>query len=114
VLFLDVYDVATDKWTPLTDMNIARDHTGGGMVNGELCVAGGRKGDDPGTTLFNSTIFPTECYNIAADTCSTRADIPQGRAGSANGTTCDGKLMVAGGEGYGVAWNQVDVFDGTS
>ena len=42
-----------------------------------------------------------------------KANIPLGRAGSAYGTTCDGKyLIVAGGEGNNTAYSNVEAFDG--
>ena len=80
------------------------------MVNGRICVAGGRDGG----ALHWPEVAPTDCYDLVSGTWSVEADIPQVRGGSAYGTTCDGKLMIAGGEGSGRAWDQVDVFDGTS
>jgi large repetitive protein len=113
--WLDKYDVDLDQWTTnLPDAPNPRDHTGGGLVqNGELlCVAGGRDGGV--ANFFNAVVLPTDCYNLATGTWSVQPNIPQGRAGSSYGRTCDGKLMVAGGEGFGQAWSNVDVFDGTS
>jgi len=111
--WVDKYNIDTDQWTTnLTDAPHARDHTGGGIVDGKLCVAGGR--DSGAADYFNATILPTDCYNFATDQWEVQEDIPQGRAGAAYGTTCDGKLMVAGGEGYGQAFDRVDVFNGTS
>ena len=81
-------------------------------VNGRICVAGGRDGGSVG--FFNLVVLPTDCYNLATNTWSVEANIPQGRAGSDYGRTCDGKLMIAGGEGFGKAWPNVDVFDGTT
>jgi N-acetylneuraminic acid mutarotase len=81
-------------------------------VNGRICVAGGRDGGSIG--FYNLPILPTDCYDPVTNKWSVEANIPQGRAGSAFGTTCDGKLMVAGGEGFGKAWSNVDVFNGTS
>lgn len=111
--WFDKYNIDDNQWTVnLTDAPHARDHTGGGIVNGKLCVASGR--DSGAADYFNATVLPTDCYNFDTKVWEVHADIPQGRAGAAIGTTCDGKLMVAGGEGYHEAWNQVDVFDGTS
>jgi hypothetical protein len=59
-------------------------------------------------------ILPTDCYDPVTNTWSVEANITQGRGGSSYGRTCDGKLMVAGGEGFKKAWSNVDVFDGTS
>lgn len=111
--WLDYYDIDSDVWvTNLPDAPNPRDHTGGALVNGRICVAGGRDGGSIG--FFNETILPTDCYDPATNTWTVEANIPQGRAGSSYGRTCDGKLMVAGGEGYKKAWPNVDVFDGTS
>lgn len=111
--WFDKYNIDSYQWTVnLTNAPHARDHTGGGMVNGKLCVASGRDGG--AVDCFNATVLPTDCYNFDTGTWEVHADIPQGRAGAAIGTTCDGKLMVAGGEGYLQAWDRVDVFDGSS
>jgi hypothetical protein len=113
--WLDYYDITEDRWyTNLPDAPHPRDHVGGALINGRICVAGGRDGGD-----IAKVILPTNCYDLATNTWSVEADIPSGRAGSSYGRTCDGKLMVAGGEG-GIhtstreAWSNVDVFDGTS
>ena len=116
--WLDYYDITEDRWyTNLTDAPHPRDHVGGGLVNGRICVAGGRDGGD--IDFFAKVTLPTDCYDPATCTWSVEADIPFGRAGSSYGTTCDGKLMVAGGEGGTKAaakgaWTNVDVFDGMS
>ena len=86
------------------------DHCGGSWVNGRICVAGGRDGGTQGWP----TTGPTDCYDLSTGQWSEEASIPQQRGGSAYGTTCDGKLIIAGGEGSGRAWDNVDVFDGTS
>ena len=109
--WLDYYDIDADQWTTnLPDAPNARDHTGGVLINGRICVAGGRDGGSIG--FFNLVILPTDCYDPVTNTWTVEANIPQGRAGSSYGRTCDGKLMVAGGEGFGKAWKNVDVFDG--
>jgi len=109
--YLDEYDIATDSWTALSnDAPNPRDHCGGALVNNRICVAGGRNGGEIGWP----EVAPTDCYDLSTGSWSVEASIPQVRGGSSYGTTCDGKLMVAGGEGSGKAWDQVDVFDGTS
>jgi Malectin domain len=108
---LDKYDIATSTWTALPDAAFTRDHTGGALVNGNLfCVAGGRN------RALGQPRRETECYDLVNGSWSTRALLATdaARSGSAYGTTCDGKLMMAGGEGSGKAWDRVDVFDGTS
>jgi N-acetylneuraminic acid mutarotase len=116
--WLDYYDTVEDRWyTNLPDAPHVRDHVGGALVNGRICVAGGRDGGD--IDFFRKVILPTDCYDPLTNTWAVEADIPEGRAGSSYGRTCDGKLMVAGGEGGSKttqkqAWANVDVFDGTS
>lgn len=110
--YLDVYDIATDSWSTGPDAPTARDHCGGGNVDGKFCVAGGRDGGS--ADFFNLNIAETNCYNIASGTWEVSPDMPDSRGGSSYGTTCDGKLMVAGGEGSGQAYARVDVYDGTS
>jgi Malectin domain/Kelch motif len=111
--WFDKYNIDTDTWTlNLPDAPHARDHTGGGIVNGKLCVASGRDSGAP--DFFNATVLPTDCFNFITKKWEVHANIPQGRAGAAIGTICGGgKLVVAGGEGYGRAWDRVDIFDGT-
>jgi N-acetylneuraminic acid mutarotase len=109
--WLDYYDVDKDTWvTDLPDAPNPRDHTGGALIGNKICVAGGRNGGESGWP----TVAKTDCFNLATNKWSVEASIPQARAGSSYGTTCDGKLIVAGGEGGGKAWKNVDVFDGKS
>lgn len=120
--WLDYYDVDADAWTSdLPNAPNARDHAGGALVvnqqsNGNgapmICVAGGRNGGQRG--FFNKVVLPTDCFNLETETWSEQADIPQGRAGSSYGTSCDGKLIVAGGEGLDQAFDNVDMFDGSN
>jgi len=109
--YLDEYDIATDTWKAISsNAPNPRDHTCGAMVGGRLCVAAGRNGGELGWP----PVAPTDCYNFDTGKWEVEASIPQVRAGASCGTTCDGKLMVAGGEGGGKAWKNVDVFDGKS
>jgi hypothetical protein len=111
--WLDYYNIDTDTWvTGLPDAPNPRDHAGGALLqNRYLCVAGGRDGGSVG--FFDLVVLPTDCFDITTNMWSVEADIPQGRAGSSYGRTCNGRyLIVAGGEGFGQAWNNVDVFDG--
>lgn len=110
--WLDYYDIAADEWTTdLPDAPNPRDHTGGALVNGNLlCVAGGRNVAD------DSAVLPTDCYDLVNGVWSEEEDILQGRRGSAYGSTCDGNLIVSGGEGEstGQTWPNVEVFDGAT
>lgn len=113
--FLDVYDPETNEWTILPNAPNPRDHTAGGIVNGKLCVAGGRRGsaDD----FWNAGVAPIDCYIFLEKRWEVRADLPEPRGGAMVGTTCQGLLMIAGGEGKtpgnqtGQAMDRVDLFD---
>jgi hypothetical protein len=108
--WLDVYDIARDEWSVGPDAPHARDHTGGAVVGGRLCVAGGRDGGS--AAFFAKTVVPTDCYDFASGKWAVEEDIPTPRAGSAVGAACDGRMIVAGGEGPGKAFDDVEWFDG--
>jgi IPT/TIG domain/Galactose oxidase, central domain len=114
--WLDYYDVDSDTWTTgLPDAPHPRDHTGGAHITvhgqNKICISGGRDGGLPDWP----EIAETDCFDLDTETWTTsEVDIPQLRGGSAYGTSCDGKLIIAGGEGFGIAWNEVDVYDGIS
>lgn len=111
--WLDEYDPATDTWK--SDFPAApnpRDHTGGGIVNGRFCVAGGRNGGV--ASFFTTPVVETNCFNFGTSKWETEASIPDGRAGSSYGVDCYGRLVVAGGEGKGSAYSRVDYFDGNN
>lgn len=113
--FMDYYDIRERNWTTgLPELPSPRDHVGGAIVNGKLCIAGGRLGS--ARNFFAAVVRSTYCYDFTTSTWENmNADIPAGRAGAATGTTCDGRMMVAGGEGeLSAAFDQVDFFDGTS
>jgi large repetitive protein len=114
VNWFDRYEVSSGTWAILSNMIYARDHVGAGIVDSGrlLCVAGGR--DSGQSRPYRAVVKTTECYSFATRAWSVRADIPTPRASSAYGTSCNGKLIVAGGEGYGKTYNGVDVFDGQS
>lgn len=112
--WMDAYNWRTGVWSAVgTFPDIpdgGRDHFGGGLVKDELCIAGGR---DSGTDKFFTAVRrSTFCFNFNERRWSQRADMIPGRAGTMTGTSCDGQLIVAGGEGFGIAFSRVDVFDG--
>jgi Kelch motif len=107
--YLDAYDIATDTWQAISDTAPnPRDHCAGAMIDGRICVVGGRNGDVIGWP----SVTPTDCYNIQTGVWELEAPIPVPRAGMAYTQTCDGRLMIAGGEGSGVAFDTVEIFDG--
>lgn len=113
--WLDSYNIDTDTWTTnLPDAPNPRDHSGGALIGSSggsrrLCVAGGRDGG----TVGWPTVGPTDCYDVAAQTWSVEAGLPVPRSGASYGRSCDGGLVVAGGEGPNTAYDDVSSFDGT-
>lgn len=111
--WMDAYNIAKNKWTTrLPTMPDGRDHTGGAMVKGLLCVAGGRDGGVSG--FFNANKKSTWCYNFGSKKWNRKANFPSPRAGANTGAICGGRMMIAGGEGSGDAYSRVDVFNGSS
>ena len=111
--WMDCYDIEKDKWkTGLPNLPEGRDHVGGVLVKGMLCIAGGRNGGKK--DFFGATIKSTYCYNFEKKKwVNMKAPIPKGRAGAAYGKTCDGKMMIVGGEGkFSKAFDRADLFDG--
>ena len=107
--YLDEYVIETDSWKAISsNAPNPRDHTGGAMVGGRLCVAGGRVGGVIGWP----DVGPTDCWDFQNQRWDVEASIPQVRASSAYGTSCDGQLLVAGGEGNGQTWANFEAFDG--
>jgi len=111
--WIDYYDTVTKTWVMgdtagFPDAPNPRDHTGGGLINGRICVTGGRNGGE----VDWPSVSPTDCFNPATKTWTVEADIPTDRSGSSYGTSCDGRLIIAGGERD--LTNRVDVFDGTT
>jgi large repetitive protein len=110
--WLDVYNITSQTWEALPDGIYPRDHTGGAlMADGRICISGGRDGG----TINWPVVLPTECYNPKTKVWTVESDIPFGRAGANYGTSCDGRLIIAGGEQWTPspgALKRVDVFDG--
>lgn len=111
--WLDYYDIDSDTWT--TNLPTApnpRDHTGGALVKDGtmICVSGGRIGAFVGWP----DVPETDCYDLTKGKWNVAADIPVLRSGSSYGTTCDGQLMIAGGEGPRAVFSDVHLFDGTT
>lgn len=113
--FLDVYDPIANEWIALPDGPGPRDHTAGAVVNGKLCVAGGR---NSGTANFwNANVAPVVCYQFVTKEWEVRASLPVPRGGAMVGTTCQNLVMIAGGEGKtpenqtGQAFDRVDFYE---
>lgn len=113
----DRYDPNTNTWTkmPSAPQRFARDHVGGAIVGGKLCVSGGRNGGV--ADFWNAPVKETVCFDFNKNQWEQKANLPSPRAGAATGATCQGMLMVAGGEGKlpsvpnGRAFDRVDLYD---
>jgi hypothetical protein len=58
---LDACDISTDTWTALSsNAPNPRDHVGGALIDGRICVAGGGDGGE----LNSPSVGPTDCYNL--------------------------------------------------
>lgn len=89
---VDVYDPATDSWTPLPDMPTPRDHFGVGVVGGKLYAVGGR------ALRFDQPVAATEALDLSTGVWSTGlAPIPTKRGGFATGVV-GGRVVTIGGE----------------
>jgi N-acetylneuraminic acid mutarotase len=109
--YLDVYYIANDTWAALSDTAPnPRDHAAAALIGNKICVAAGRQGNVTDWPL----VAPTDCYNLDTKAWEVHPAIPQLRARAASARTCDGHLIVAGGD-YGPVgvYNNVDVFNGT-
>lgn len=110
---LDVYNPWTKRWRALPSAPDARDHVHGGVVDGKLCVAGGRDGG--AENFFDKAVTAVNCYDFKTNEWKRGAHMKKGRAGAATGVTCGGLLMIAGGEGVlnqkGIAFKRVDMYD---
>jgi N-acetylneuraminic acid mutarotase len=86
---MEVFNPAANTWTTLAPMSVARNHCGGGVINGKFYVVGGRGAAGAPTAL--------EAYDPQSNTWSVRAPMPTGRSGIGVGVV-NGELYVFGGE----------------
>lgn len=86
---LEVFNPATNTWTILAPMSVARNHCGGGVIDGKFYVVGGRGAAGAPTAL--------EVYDPQSNSWSVRAPMPTGRSGIGVGVL-NGELYVFGGE----------------
>lgn len=89
---VDVYDPETNTWTELAAMPATRDHACGGVIGGELIVAGGR------TVQTNSPRPDVWSYSLGTNEWTPRTPMPTARGGMGCGVIGD-VLYTAGGEG---------------
>jgi hypothetical protein len=112
IAWFDEYDPYTGEWTVLDDAPRARDHFHAAVVGDKLYAAGGRQTGGPGGT-FAPLIPEVDVFDFASGTWSTlppASNLPTPRAGTAT-AVFNGKIMVIGGEGNGLAYNTVEGLD---
>lgn len=116
--WLDMFDPDANgglgKWSEVKYPNApnARDHVAGGVVGGKFCIAGGRNG---AATNYNfAPVYPVNCFNFATGLWEVGPPIPLGRSGANTAVTCDGKLVIVGGEGNNTAYSDMSFFNGVS
>jgi N-acetylneuraminic acid mutarotase len=98
------YDPATDSWSPLAPMSSGADYWSGAEYgeNGKFYVFGGSAGGNL-----------NRIYNIASNTWSTGAPIPNSVSGAAHAYS-NGKIYLIGGRSGGSRINAVQIYDITS
>jgi large repetitive protein len=106
--WFDVYDPATRSWTQLPNMPRARDHFHAAVVNGKFYASGGRQ------TRDINIVTAVDVYDLSQGTTGTwqtlNTALPTPRSGFT--TAVLGKeILVIGGEGGGIAHNEVEAYD---
>ena len=96
---VEVFDTEKNSWTTLKSMPLARNHHDVAYLDGKLYVIGGAIGSCfPGG--WSSNVPMNEVYDIATETWSTRAPMPNARS-AIGAAALEGKIYVIGGEGWG-------------
>ncbi len=102
---MEVFDTDKNIWTKLKSMPLARNHHDVAYLDGKLYVVGGTIGSCfPGG--LSSNVPMNEVYDIATDTWSTHAPMPNARS-AIGAAALDGKIYVIGGEGWGAELGRV-------
>jgi len=115
--YFDVFDpkLPAEGWKPLADIPHVRDHTAGAVVGKYFCLGGGRLGNKEMSGLGHP-VLPIDCYNFHTSKWEIKAKLGAafGRAGVAVAASCDGLMLIAGGESTGKASTRVDRFNPTT
>lgn len=114
--YFDEYNPSTKRWRKLPNIPNGRDHVSGAVVSNYFCVAGGRDGSK--ANFWGSPISAVNCFNFATGKWKIGGNLPDGRGGSSTAATCQGLIMIAGGEGRphgrtkgGKAYSRVDLYN---
>jgi N-acetylneuraminic acid mutarotase len=106
---MEEYDPASDIWMPRADMPTARLGVRAAAVDGIIYAIGGWAGDT--ATCWGELLSTVEAYDPAADTWTTKTDMPTTRSHSAIAVV-DGKIYVIGGQGDGnIILSAVEAYD---
>ena len=92
----EMYDPATNTWTPRSPMPTTRNHAFSGVVNGKIYVIGGRLA--AGTVAASSPTDVVEEYDPATNLWgAVKEKMPTPRSGG-GAATYNGQIYVSGGE----------------
>jgi hypothetical protein len=93
---VDVYDPATDRWTPRAPLPAGRSHITNSTVvrNGQVITLGGL-GDG------NRTLSTVSRYDVASDTWTNLSPLPSSRLSGIADVLQDGRLIFSTGSGSG-------------
>ena len=94
----EVFDIATNSWSPVAPMLTARNHHGAALIDSKIYVVGGRIGSTFIIGLSNN-ISTNEVYDVAKNTWSSVVGMPTPRSGIGV-AVLNGRMHVLGGEAY--------------
>jgi N-acetylneuraminic acid mutarotase len=100
----EVYDPASESWSPRAPLPERRDHFGLVVVDGKIHAVGGRLE----SWRNNSALH--HVYDTATDAWTPRAPLPTPRSGAAVGLL-DGYIVAIGGEGEDGVFDQSEAYD---
>jgi N-acetylneuraminic acid mutarotase len=94
----EVFDTATNTWSPAAPMLTARNHHGAVLIDGKIYVVGGRIGSTFIIGLSNN-VSTNEVYDIEKNTWASVLGMPTPRSG-VGVAVLNGRMHVLGGEAY--------------
>jgi N-acetylneuraminic acid mutarotase len=94
----EVFDIATNSWSPVAPMLTARNHHGAALIDSRIYVVGGRIGSTFIIGLSNN-VSTNEVYDVAKNTWSSVVGMPTPRSGIGV-AVLNGRMHVLGGEAY--------------
>jgi N-acetylneuraminic acid mutarotase len=94
----EIYDTASNTWSPAQPMLTARNHHGAALIDGKIYVVGGRIGSTFIIGL-STNVSTNEAYDVANNTWSSVLGVPTARSGIGV-AVLNGRMHVLGGEAY--------------